>query len=67
MTNRMQLKLNCDLPPKKKGDVISVECDEYGVPLEHYWRNRLKDSAIDNCVEVVNAAPAENETKKAKA
>jgi hypothetical protein len=28
-----------------------------GVPSDRFWRNRLKDSAIDNCVEIVSTQP----------
>lgn len=54
----MKLKLNQDLrTPKGKllqGTVIEVECDAESTPLDMFWRNRLKDSAIDNCVEVIS-------------
>lgn len=33
--------------------VIDVQTDENGVPLERFWRKRLKDAETDNCVEVV--------------
>lgn len=60
----MLLKLNQDLRtpfgPKLKGDVVEVEVDSDGIPLDHFWRNRLKDSTVDNCVSVVE------EPKKSK-
>lgn len=37
----------------KVGEIIQVDCDKYGIPLNQYWRNRLKDSAIDQCVEEI--------------
>lgn len=39
---------------KKPGDTIEVK-DKNGVPVDRYWRNRLKDSALDKCVSVVKA------------
>lgn len=52
----MQIKLNTDLKtPKrliKKDSIITIE-DIDGVPTSLFWRNRIKDSAIDNCVEIV--------------
>lgn len=33
--------------------VIDVQTDENGVPLQRFWRKRLKDAETDNCVEVV--------------
>ena len=52
----MNLKLNQDLKTPKgklvKGSTIEV-ADIDGVPTDKFWRDRIKDSAIDNCVEIV--------------
>lgn len=54
----MKLKLNQDLKtPSGKllcGAIIEVDCDQDKNPLDMFWRNRLKDSAIDNCVEIIS-------------
>jgi hypothetical protein len=53
----MKLRLNQDLSTPRgkllKGHVVSVECDKRLVPLDRFWRDRLKDSEIDNCVEIM--------------
>ena len=53
----MQIKLNQNLRTPQgqllKDTIIEIN-DENGVPTDLFWRNRLKDSAIDNCIEVVN-------------
>lgn len=53
----MKLKLNRDLKTPKgklsKDSIIEIE-DMNGEPVDRFWRNRLKDSAIDNCVEIVS-------------
>lgn len=53
----MQIKLNQNLRTPQgqllKDAIIEIN-DENGVPTDLFWRNRLKDSAIDNCIEVVN-------------
>lgn len=46
----MNLKINS--VPGFSG-TVTVQTDEKGVPLERFWRNRLKDAETDNCVEVV--------------
>lgn len=50
------LKLNKDIKTpkglKKSGSKIELECDANKIPLDKFWRDRLKDSAIDNCVEL---------------
>lgn len=48
--NQIQLKINN--VPGYSG-TVTIQTDENGVPLARFWRNRLKDAAIDNCVEVV--------------
>lgn len=48
----MKLKLNANLKGNKAGTVIEV-ADNNGIPLDNFWARRLKDSAIDNCVEIV--------------
>ena len=53
----MQIKLNQNLKTPQgqllKDAIIYIN-DENGVPTDLFWRNRLKDSAIDNCIEVVD-------------
>lgn len=52
----MKIKLNQNLSTPKgklnKGDIIEIE-DINEEPLDHFWRNRLKDSTIDNCIEII--------------
>jgi hypothetical protein len=52
----MNLKINQNLKFKnkeyKKDSIIEVE-DVDNIPTDLFWRNRLKDSTIDNCVEIV--------------
>lgn len=38
------------------GQVVTVQVDSNGIPLEQFWRKRLKDALADNCVEVVKAS-----------
>lgn len=52
----MKLKLNQPLKGYEVGREIIVQTDSNGVPLEKFWRRRLKDAKIDNCVEVVKAS-----------
>jgi hypothetical protein len=53
----MQIKLNQNLKTPQgqllEGTIIEIN-DEHGVPTDLFWRNRLKDSAIDNCIEVMD-------------
>lgn len=53
----MQIKLNQNLRTPQgqllKDAIIEIN-DENGVPTDLFWRNRLKDSAIDNCIEIID-------------
>ena len=51
-----ELKLNADLKGYKAGQIIPVKYKD-GLPVDKYWRDRVKDSVIDNCVEVVSHRP----------
>ena len=55
----------------RAGETVQVECDKDGIPLDQYWRNRLKDAVVDQCVEEiqpekpVTKKESKQETKKA--
>lgn len=48
-----QIKINKPLRNHNVGDVVLIKVDSHGVPLERYWRDRLKDSKTDKCIEFV--------------
>jgi len=48
-----QIKLNTDLRGMMAGAVMPIRVDKEDIPLDRYWRDRLKDAAIDNCIEFV--------------
>lgn len=64
----LTLKLNVPLLGFKAGREIKVKTNK-GIPLDRFWRARLEDAKIDECVEVVKAKskpqkPKENEENK---
>lgn len=52
-SNKLKLKLNVDMHGLKAGKVLELDVDSDGVLLDRFWRRRLQDSAMDNCVSVV--------------
>ena len=63
---KQQFRVNANLLNVKAGAVISLDVDAHGVPLDRFWRRRLKDAAIDNCIEAVAPKrPAKPTTKPA--
>jgi len=63
---RKQLLIKKPLGVYKAGETIYVDCDKAGIPLDQYWRNRLKDSVVDGCVEEIQPEKpiAKKEEKK---
>ena len=60
---KLQLNQNLSTPKGKllKGAIVEVESDKNSIPLNSFWRRRLADSAIDNCVVIISETP---KTKK---
>ena len=49
----IQIKINKPIRDYPPGAIARVPVDDVGVPLEKFWRDRLRDAEIDSCVEVV--------------
>lgn len=64
--NKLKLKLNVDLLTFSKNAELEIDCDEENTPLDRFWRNRVNDSKIDNCVTVLNVASKEDAAPKEK-
>lgn len=50
----MDIKIEKDFDRFLAGQIISVK-DDNGIPVELYWRNRIKDAEIDGCVKIVKS------------
>jgi len=53
--SKLKLSINKDFLQYKKGSVITIDAKD-GIPISKFWRDRLKDSEIDNCVSIVKKA-----------
>ena len=53
----MKLKIINEQLKALHGEVVDVAVNNYGKPIERYWRNRLRDAAIDCCVEAIEEKP----------
>ncbi len=49
---QIQIKVNKATPRAGIG-IHDVEADAQGVPLDLFWRRRLKDAVTDDCCEVI--------------
>jgi hypothetical protein len=63
--NQIQIKINKPLKNYKANTVISIAAGKNKLPIEPYWRNRLKDAEIDNCISIVKKT-TQDEVKKLK-
>lgn len=50
----MKIKIEKDFDKHIAGTIKEIE-DINGLPIERYWRNRLKDAEIDGCVTLVKS------------
>jgi bifunctional DNA-binding transcriptional regulator/antitoxin component of YhaV-PrlF toxin-antitoxin module len=67
MTKKAKLKLHVAMSGYKKGDIVKIEVDDRGVPLDRFWFRRLKDSKLDHCVEfLVETHKGKSEPKAAE-
>ena len=51
----------------KPGKQIEIKVDAKGVPLDQHWRRRLRDSATDGCIAVVETAQPKVKASKKEA
>jgi hypothetical protein len=59
MASTVKIKLNKNINGMKAGKILKIAVDDYGTPVEAYWRRRFKDMKIDRCIEVVDEPVAE--------
>lgn len=52
----MDIKINKPFPGYNVDQLVMVQTDSEGTPLDFFWRRRLKDAKTDNCCEIVKSA-----------
>ncbi len=63
MAQKITLDINKNILLNKPGSTINLDTDMEGTPLDYFWRKKLRDSAVDNCVSV---QVDKSKTKKSK-
>lgn len=53
VNKRVQIKLNTSLRGYPPGTKMKILVDSKGIPFERYWRDRLKEAEVDNCIELL--------------
>ncbi len=66
--SHIRIKVNFGIPGYEPGQIVPVEADERGTPLDFDWRRRLTAAKQDGCCEVVKPRrePQKTTTKQAK-
>lgn len=58
MKNKVHVKINT-VPGYPKGHVLTLRARD-GIPLSRFWRDRIKDSKTDNCLEILKKPATKN-------
>jgi len=56
--------LNVALRGNKKNAVLSLDCNDQGVPWDSYWSRRFHDSKVDGCISAVIVAKESKQSKE---
>ncbi len=40
------------------GDIVHLDADDNGVPIDFFWRRRLRDAKMDGCCEIMKSVPS---------
>ena len=62
----IQLKINKPIHGHPSGSTVRVQADDASVPLDKFWRDRIRDAEIDDCVTVVKKVPKTSNKDKEK-
>ncbi len=63
MKGQLPIKINKNFGSYKAGTIIKVR-QQNGIPLDEYWRKRIRDSEIDDCVTVIQPVEKKKPTKE---
>ena len=53
------LKIN-NVPGYPSGHTLKIATDKNKIPIDRFWRNRLRDAERDQCVEIATSKPAKS-------
>ena len=51
---KRRIKVNKEIPGYAAGRLVEISVDNDGVPLDRFWRDRVRDAEIDSCVEFMS-------------
>ncbi len=62
MKNLLKIIVNKKMGFYEAGTIVKVQHNQ-GIPVDKYWRDRIKDSAFDDCVTVIQPADKKKSVK----
>jgi hypothetical protein len=65
-TNKIRIKIKKPFLGYKEDSIVFVLCDNSGLPLEKFWRDRIRDKELDDCVEVIEEKQKIKKTENKK-
>ena len=51
--NIMRIKLLADLGKYKKDQVVKIDCDKHGMPMDQFWRRRLNELNYEKYLQIL--------------
>ncbi len=60
---QLNIEILMDFGPYTKGQKLKIDAKK-GIPLDVYWRKRVRDSSIDGCIKVINKAAGKKSQKQ---
>lgn len=63
---KRKILLNKTISKYTEGTELDIRCDKNGIPLEKFWRDRLKESEKDGCITLITEKPKKSKPKKEK-
>lgn len=64
LKDTIEIKVNKELGLHRAGETVHIPINKWGKPKDRFWRNRLRDAVIDNCVSVVQPPEPKKKAKK---
>lgn len=62
MKDLLKIRVNKKFGSYEAGAIIKVQHNK-GIPVDKYWRDRIKDSEFDDCVTVIQPADKKKSDK----
>ena len=63
MPKRIKIKILKPLKSYPAGKILAIDVDKEGIALNKYWRDRIIDSKVDKCLEIMDYSISNKKNK----